>query len=199
MPALLRSLIAQVPPGRVTTCGALAAALGNPIAARWVGHFLLHHEHDAACPCHRVVLAGGELGSYVGGQAGAKARLLRSEGVPVRGAAIELDQYGWTQFVGQRPLERLGQIQEAIVARAVVRPRRRMPKLVGGVDVAYGGEDRAAAALAVVETESGRLVWSTTLLGRVRFPYITSISASANCRYWWSCSTRSAPRAGCPR
>ena len=33
----LRNLIAQVPPGRVTTYGRLAEALGSRMAARWVG------------------------------------------------------------------------------------------------------------------------------------------------------------------
>jgi len=47
----LRQLIDQVPRGRVTTPGTLAAALGNPVAARWIGHYLLHHDHDANCPC----------------------------------------------------------------------------------------------------------------------------------------------------
>ena len=48
----------------MTTPGHLAAALGDRVAARWIGHYLLHHGHDADCPCHRVVRAGGVLGAY---------------------------------------------------------------------------------------------------------------------------------------
>jgi deoxyribonuclease V len=173
LPALLRALVAQVPPGRVTTCGTLAAALGNPIAARWVGHFLLHHEHDAACPCHRVVLAGGLLGNYVAGLGAAKARRLGREGVPVRCGVVDLERYGWSEFESDRPLERLKQVQASVLARAVIRRRRKLPRLVGGVDLAYRGPV-AAAAFALVDAQSGELVWSSTRVGQVRFPYITS-------------------------
>ncbi len=60
----LGDLLGQVPAGRVTTCGDLAEALGNRIAARWVGHFALHHDHGPRCACHRIVRVGGELGGY---------------------------------------------------------------------------------------------------------------------------------------
>lgn len=46
----LRELLRQVPLALVTTCRALAEALGDPGAADWVGHFLLHHPHDGARP-----------------------------------------------------------------------------------------------------------------------------------------------------
>ena len=59
----LRQLLSQVPAGLVTTCGDLAEALGNRIAAKWDGHFALHHDHDADCACHRVLRAGGEPGA----------------------------------------------------------------------------------------------------------------------------------------
>lgn len=41
----LRQLLAQVPEGRVTTYGTLAAAMGDPVAARWIGYFVLRHDH----------------------------------------------------------------------------------------------------------------------------------------------------------
>ena len=72
----LGRLLMQVPAGRVTTCGDLGDALGNRIAAKWVGHFALHHEHDAACPCHRIVRAGGELGAYIAGPSSARIERL---------------------------------------------------------------------------------------------------------------------------
>ena len=62
----LERLIKQVPCGRVTTPGGLAAALGDPIAARWIGHYTLHHDHDANCVCHRVLRAGGGTGRLSG-------------------------------------------------------------------------------------------------------------------------------------
>jgi deoxyribonuclease V len=170
----LRRLLAQVPPGCVTTCGDLAEALGNRIAACWVGHFALHHEHDADCPCHRIVRAGGQLGGYAAGSTAAKARRLSEEGIAVRGSAIDLERFGFCDFVSDRPLDKLRQVQEALQRRIVLRPRRRMPRFVGGVDVAYPRPDLGVAAYALVETATGELVWSTTMRRRVTFPYIST-------------------------
>ena len=58
----LRGLLRQIPRGRVSTFGDLADALGDRIAATWVGHYAMHHDHDAECRCHRVVRADGGLG-----------------------------------------------------------------------------------------------------------------------------------------
>ncbi len=175
--AALRTLIAQVPPGRVAACGRVAEALGNPVAARWVGHFLLHHPHDAACQCHRVVRAGGRLGPYIDGGTAAKRRRLEAEGVAVRNGAVDLAQCAFDRFDSDRPLERLRQIQEAAAAELVVRAAETMPRLVGGVDVSYPQPDEGVAAYALVEVETGQLLWSVKIRRRVRFPYITSYLA----------------------
>jgi deoxyribonuclease V len=170
----LGDLLRQVPAGRVTTCGDLAEALGNRIAARWVGHFALHHEHPPHCLCHRIVRLGGVLGGYAAGSIEAKARCLGDEGVVVHEGLIDLARFGFHEFVSDRPLERLRQIQEAIQRRIVLQARQRIPKLVGGVDVAYPEPGVGVAAYALVETHSGELVWSTTVRRRVAFPYITT-------------------------
>ena len=173
LPLLLRQLIAQTPLGSVTTCGSLAAALGNPIAARWIGHFLLHHPHDATCCCHRVVRAGGLLGGYIDGDA-AKRRRLTAEGVEVDDDRVDLARYAYDGFASDRPLERLRLIQEALAAKVTLRPPRQTPRLVGGVDVSYRRPDEGVAAYALVDLDSGQLLWSHTIRRRVGFPYITS-------------------------
>ena len=170
----LRELLAQVPAGRVTTCGDLADALGNRIAAKWVGHFALHHDHDAACACHRILRAGGKLGGYIGGSEGAKSQRLAEEGVVAQDGAVDLQRFGFHEFASDRPLDELRQIQENIQRQVLLRPRRRLPKLVGGVDVAYPNAEEGVAAYALVETSTGRLVWSTAVRRRVAFPYIST-------------------------
>jgi deoxyribonuclease V len=175
--AAVWDLLAQVPAGRVTTYGRLADALGDRIAARWVGHFLLHHEHGGDCPCHRVVRADGGLGCYIAGPAAAKRRKLSAEGVPVRRDAVDLAEYGFSRFVSRRPLATLKEVQRALTAKASLRPRRRMPKLVGGVDVSYATAEEGVAAYVLVEFPTARVVWSTTVRRRIVFPYITSYLA----------------------
>jgi deoxyribonuclease V len=170
----LRNLLAQVPVGRVTTCGDLAKALGDRIAARWVGYFALHHDHRPACVCHRIVRVGGVLGGYAAGSIREKAKRLADEGIVLRQGTIDLDRFGFREFVTDRPLEPLRQAQESIQRHIILRPRRRIPKFVGGVDVAYPKPEVGVAAYALVETATGKLVWSTTVRRRVVFPYITT-------------------------
>jgi deoxyribonuclease V len=170
----LRDLLVQVPAGRVATCGDLADAMGNRIAARWVGHFALHHDHRPGCTCHRIVRQGGQLGGYAAGSLDAKARRLAKERVAVRQGVVDLERFGFREFVSDRPLEQLREIQEAIQQRIVLRARRRIPQFVGGVDVAYPQPEVGVAAYALVEVATGELLWSTTVRRRVVFPYIST-------------------------
>ena len=177
LPGELEALLDQIPPGRVTTYGVLAEWLGNRIAARWVGHFMLHHEHTAGCACHRVVRAGGQIGEYIAGGPPAKAKRLAAEGVDVRHGTVDLARFGFERFRSDRPLEQLGRVQEGLVSRVTIRSRRRVPRRVGGVDVSYPAPDQGVAGYALVEVESGELVWSATIRRRVVFPYISTYLA----------------------
>ncbi|MDG6929192.1 MAG: MGMT family protein [Nitrososphaerota archaeon] len=84
-------LTRQIPAGRVTTYGALAAAAGNPGAARGVG-MLMHTNPDAPrTPCHRVVYSDGRLGGYGAKEGtGLKVERLHAEGVEVDGGRVKL-------------------------------------------------------------------------------------------------------------
>jgi deoxyribonuclease V len=187
LPAALRALLAQVPRGRVTTPGRLAAALGNAIAARWIGHYLLHHDHRPDCPCHRVVRAGGVLGPYPqGGEE--KRQRLAEDGVDVVDNCVAGDDLFFDVFLSDRPLAKLARYQDRIAKRVSLRwpatnGRLKIPQLIGGVDVSYGSGVKDAhgepgtegvAAYALVEMATGKLVWSTTIRRAVGFPYISS-------------------------
>ncbi len=169
----LRKLLAQVPPGRATTCMDLAEALGSPQAVRWVGHFLLHHEHDRRCVCHRVVRARGELGGYIG-PLEEKIKRLAEEGIVLEGGRIAMDRFGYRDFRSRRPLDRLRRVQLLLAERIVLCPRENMPVTLAGVDVAYPSEYEAVASYALVDFHTGQLRWSTTVRCKVVFPYITS-------------------------
>jgi deoxyribonuclease V len=173
----LRSLIAQIPPGRAATCGQLAEALGYPAAARWVGYFALHHEDQKNCPCHRIVRAEGALGGYAHGSLLLKKQLLRSEGIVLRQGRVALEDCGFSQFRSVRPLLQLLHIQEELPKKIKSRAWREMPPYAGGVDVAYPNPREAQAAYALVEVETGQLLWSKTVRIPVRFPYITGLLA----------------------
>ena len=76
---VLREL-AQVPYGRTTTYGTLAAKVGRPRAARAVGTVMNRNPIPIVLPCHRVIGANGSLVGY-GGGLDVKRRLLELEGV----------------------------------------------------------------------------------------------------------------------
>jgi methylated-DNA-[protein]-cysteine S-methyltransferase len=70
--------IAKIPYGEMVTYGAIAAALGDPGAARAVGTACNHNPVPVIVPCHRVVGAGGKMVGF-GGGLDRKRRLLELE------------------------------------------------------------------------------------------------------------------------
>lgn len=68
----------DVPPGQVTSYGALATAIGSPGAARAVGTAVGQNPVAWVVPCHRVTRASGEAGGFHWG-ATVKAALLAYE------------------------------------------------------------------------------------------------------------------------
>lgn len=82
------ALTVQVPPGRVTTYGAIARALGCK-AYRAVGMAMNCNPYAPKVPCHRVVGSTGALTGYAGGL-NKKRQLLQSEGIEVRNNRVPL-------------------------------------------------------------------------------------------------------------
>ncbi len=70
--------VAAIPLGETCSYGEIAARVGSPGAARAVGTAMAQNRFAPWVPCHRVVLAGGKLGSY-GGGVSLKAALLALE------------------------------------------------------------------------------------------------------------------------
>ena len=81
------ALLLQIPYGKTTTYGALAARLAEKhgqrrMSAQAVGGAVGHNPISIIIPCHRVVGADGSLTGYAGGL-DTKARLLAVEGIPI--------------------------------------------------------------------------------------------------------------------
>ena len=174
LPDQLLELVAQIPMGNVTTYGDLADALGDRIASRWVGHFLLHHAHQPDCHCHRVVRAGGELGRFVTGEVDEKADRLRSEGVVVRNGRVDLTTARFNEFRSRYALQGLREYQCRLAAEHSLVDRSPFD-VMAGVDVSYQGADGVAAYVEI--DDQGQVQWSTTIRRAVRFPYISSYLA----------------------
>lgn len=71
---------AEIPCGEVRTYGQIASAVGQPQAARAVGHAMARNPVPLLVPCHRVVPASGGVGNYGYGP-DLKKDLLAREGV----------------------------------------------------------------------------------------------------------------------
>jgi methylated-DNA-protein-cysteine methyltransferase-like protein len=84
--ARVLSLVCRIPPGRVCTYGDVARLAGRAGAARAVGSIMRACRSDA-CPCHRVIGAGGRLGGF-GRSPDTKRLRLQAEGVLVSGTRV---------------------------------------------------------------------------------------------------------------
>ena len=165
----LADLVRQVPPGRVTTYRALAEALGDPGAARFVGEWLMRAAAEKL-PVHRVVHASGDVGRFAFGTWEEKARLLSQEGVQVVGRKVSpLPRYFFWDFRTDRPLAALRAEQEELAGKAVLSP---LPPVesVAALDVAY--RDDVAVAAMVFSGADGEALDFVTAEVPVRFPYI---------------------------
>lgn len=79
--ARVYALARRIPPGKTMTYGEMAAALGEPGAARAVGQALGHNPFAPVVPCHRILAANGRAGGFsAGGGAATKMRMLDIEG-----------------------------------------------------------------------------------------------------------------------
>ncbi len=79
-------VVREVPRGRVTTYGAIAACLGNRGSSRMVGWAMNHsHASDPSLPAHRVVNRKGMLtGKHHFGNPNLMKQLLENEGIEIK-------------------------------------------------------------------------------------------------------------------
>lgn len=90
----IENLIAQVPTGKVTTYGDLAAIAGHPYAARVVGG--IAHYGSEVLPWHRLVNRFGGLASGFHGGRGVQAQLLAQEGILCTNDIIDnFEEHRW--------------------------------------------------------------------------------------------------------
>ena len=61
------SKLSEIPYGKVVTYGQLAAAIGQPTAARAVANAVGQNPYLILLPCHRVVGSDGRMTGYAGG------------------------------------------------------------------------------------------------------------------------------------
>ncbi len=93
-------LTRKIPEGKVATYGQLAKLAGKPKAARAVGVFMRNNPDAPHTPCHRVVAKDGNLTGYsLGRGIHTKMKMLREEGVILKGNRVDLEKSLWSGVV----------------------------------------------------------------------------------------------------
>ena len=95
---LVYEVARQIPKGRVTSYGAIAAALGTKLSARMVGWAMNGaHVVTPAIPAHRVVNRNGMLsGKMHFGAPDRMEKLLKKEGIKVKDdTVVDFDKLFW--------------------------------------------------------------------------------------------------------
>jgi methylated-DNA-protein-cysteine methyltransferase related protein len=90
-------LVAQIPPGKVTTYGQIARWLGHPSAARAVGYALHALPTGSDIPWQRVINAAGRVSSRCDRHyEGIQRALLETEGIRFDTyGTVDLQRFGW--------------------------------------------------------------------------------------------------------
>lgn len=91
-------VVKQIPPGRVTSYGAIANFLGTAKSSRMVGYALNSLKFDLKnIPAHRVVNRKGLLTGKIHFEGETMAEKLRSEGIKVKDdAVLDFDALFWS-------------------------------------------------------------------------------------------------------
>lgn len=82
------ALLSKIPPGKVSTYGDIAKALGHPKAARAIGRIIANNPNPILVPCHRVVKSNGEIGGFAYGEQ-RKRQILEKEGIKFQNRIVE--------------------------------------------------------------------------------------------------------------
>lgn len=94
------NIVAQIPRGKVTTYGIIAAWAGWPSHSRMVGRVLRYTPGADRLPCHRVVNKVGRTAPGWGSQ----RSLLEDEGVVFKdNGHVDMQRFQWEPDVGDDP------------------------------------------------------------------------------------------------
>ena len=98
-------LVRQIPPGRVSTYGAVATALGDIIASRAVGRMMNQNPDPDTMPCFKIVYSDGRLGGFGRGIQD-KIRRLGEDNIQVKdGKIVDFQHVFFDDFRTDFPLK----------------------------------------------------------------------------------------------
>ena len=173
-------LVRQIPPGKVSTYGAVAEALGDRVAARAVGRMMNQNPDPDTMPCYKIVHADGRLGGFGGGIA-EKIRRLSRDGIRVeKGRLVDFEKVCFHDFHTTYPLRALRQEQIALSTKVRLVDEPREIETVAGVDVSYPDNEfeEACGACVILDYRTKQLLETQVVSLATDFPFISTYFSS---------------------
>jgi deoxyribonuclease V len=169
-------LVRQIPPGKVSTYGAVAKALGDIVAARAVGRMMNQNPDADDMPCFKIVYSDGRLGGFGLGVKD-KIRRLNQDSIHVKnGKIVNFEDVFFDEFKTQYPLKTLRQEQFHLSKNICLKDDLPSIEMVAGVDVAYPDNefDEACGACVVLDYKTMQVIEESVVFSPTDFPFIST-------------------------
>lgn len=167
-------LVRQIPPGKVSTYGAVAEALGDIRAARAVGRMMNQNPDADTMPCYKIVYSDGRLGGFGLGIED-KIRRLREDNIEVVDGRIkDFDKVFFNDFKTSYPLRKLRKQQLEMRDKVSLNNSFTDIDAIAGFDVAYPKSDfdDACGAIVIMDYHSMEVLEEEVFYSKIMFPYI---------------------------
>ncbi len=174
-------LLLEIPRGKVTTYGEIAAALGDKIASRAVGYVMASNPRPDIFPCYKVVNSDGSVGKYSLGKE-RKAYKLRRDGIRIFGGKIaELDRVlmRWDEFEVFPVLRSLQRLQNELADMVDLNSEVPHVEYIATFDLSYidGPPDISIGVSCLFQASKSELVATSISIIPVFMPYIPTYLA----------------------
>lgn len=169
-------LVRQVPPGKVSTYGAVAQALGDRIAARAVGRMMNQNPDPDGMPCYKIVHSDGRLGGF-GCGTDDKIRRLRNDNIIVKNEKlVDFENLFFHDFRTSYPLRMLRDEQISLSKKIQLTDETQKIETIAGIDVAYPESefDDACGACVVLDYRTKQIINERLVYAKTDFPFIST-------------------------
>jgi deoxyribonuclease V len=170
------NLVRQIPPGQVSTYGAVAIALGDKVAARAVGRMMNQNPNADDMPCFKIVHSDGRLGGF-GLGIDDKIRRLQQDSIHVNnGKIVDFEDVFFDNFQTNFPLKTLRKEQITLSRKVSLRDDFNDIETVAGIDVAYPDNEfhEACGACVILDYHTMQVIEESVVFSPTDFPFIST-------------------------
>lgn len=169
-------LVRQIPPGKISSYGAVAKALGDIVASRAVGRMMNQNPDADSMPCYKIVHSDGRLGGFGLGIED-KIRRLKKDNISVKdGKIVDFEKVFFDDFKTDYPLKKFRQEQIELSKKVKLIDDFKKIETVAGIDIAYHKDEfqDACGACVVMNYKTNEIVEEKTVFEKTNFPYIST-------------------------